>query len=394
MLKKVVVVLPTYNEKENLEEFVREVLDQEKYMPRTRIEVLVSDSRSPDGTGELAKKLSRENPQVHFISVDRGLGVGLIEGHRYSLTNLHPDVMVQLDADGQVGGDVIQRLVKTIEEGYDLAIGSRFVVGGDNKLSFSRRLYSQGSSWVCRLLMGPWQIKEFTNSARAFTPKLFKKIDLNRLPWRQQTFIIQPAFINEAVLAGAKYKEVPLIFKNRAEGYSKNKVLNYIYDVLTYCIDARLHRWGINVPFFRAMHRAKTLIKFGVVGFSGTIIDFIFYNLFISYLGTRPATSKAFSTEIAIVNNFILNNIWTFRKRRTKNTLYQKFGIFNLVSLGGLIIGVLIIKLLHVIYGDGFVSLLGIKIAYYNIYFLLTIPPVLIWNFTVNHLVTWKHKEN
>lgn len=391
-MKKVVVVLPTYNEKENIENFIKEVLEQESSLPGWRVEVLVADSNSPDGTGEIVRRLTAKNSRVHLVTVGRGLGVGLIEGHQYSLRNLYPDMMAQLDADGQVMADVLVRLIKVIEGGYDLALGSRFIKGGENRLSLSRRIFSAGMSLVCRLIMGPFSIKEFANSARAFTPELFKKINLDRLPWREKTFIIQPAFLNEAILAGARYKEVPLVFKNRAEGYSKNKVFNYTYDVITYTIDARLHRWGINTPFFYWTRRAKTLVKFSLVGFTGTVVDFIFYNLFIAGMGLRPATSKAFSTEIAIINNFFLNNFWTFRYRQNKKSLWQKLVIFNLVSLGGLSLGVLVIKLLHILYGDGFIQLIGFNIPYYNLYFFASIPPVLIWNFAVNHLWTFKHK--
>lgn len=187
---------------------------------------------------------------------------------------------------------------------------------------------------------------------------------------------------------------MPLVFKNRAEGYSKNKVINYTYDILTYAVDARFRKWGIDIPFFKITRRAKTLIKFSVVGFVGTAVDFAFYNLFISGFDIRPATAKGFSTEIAIINNFFLNNIWTFRHRKTKSNMWQKFGIFNLVSLGGLAIGVLIIKFLHTVYGDGFVNVFGFQLAYYNLYFFVSIPPVLIWNFTVNHFITWRHKPS
>lgn len=391
MFKKVVVVLPTYNEKENLEKFIYEVLGQEKQLPGWRVEVLVTDSHSPDGTGELAKNLSENNPRIHYLQVDRGLGVGIIKGHQYSLEHLHPDVMAQMDADGQVGADVLPRLVRVIDEGgYNLALGSRFVEGGKNNLSLMRRIFSSGASWVARIIMGPFDIQEVTNSARAFTPELFKKINLKRLPWQEKTFIIQPAFLNEAILAGAKYKEVPLVFKNRAEGYSKNKTFNYTYDVIAYSIDARLHKWGIDFPLFKISRKAKTLIKFGVVGFVGTLVDFVFYNIFISNFGVRPATSKGFSTELAIINNFIFNHTWTFRNRKTNTNIWQKFLMFNLVSLGGLAISVVIVKVLHEIYGDGFISFLGLKVAYYNLYFFVTIPPVLVWNFTVNHFVTWK----
>ena len=391
MAKKVVVVLPTYNEKNNIEKTVNDVLEQEKKLPGWKVEILIADSSSPDGTGEVAKNIASKNPKVHFITVGRGLGVGLIEAHRYSLKNLHPDIMAQLDADGQVEPDVLVRLVKAIEEGNDLALGSRFVRGGKNMLSLSRRLFSAGSSLISRTLIGPWNIKEVTNSARAFTPELFQKINLERLPWREKTFIVQPAFLHEAILAGAKYKEVPLIFKDRAEGYSKNKVVNYTYDVITYAIDARLNSWGLHVPFFYATRRVKTFIKFGVVGLTGTLVDFFFYKFFINSFGIPPATSKGMSAEIAIVNNFIWNHFWTFKHRKTNTNIYQKFGIFNLVSLGGLIIGVLIVKFLHSVYGDGIFYIGNFGLAYNNLYFFATIPPVMIWNFFVNHLVTWKH---
>ncbi len=387
------VLLPTYNEKANIRKFSEEVLDQEKNLPGYKIEVLIVDSDSPDGTGELAKKLAKENSRIHFLSVERGLGVALIKGHQYSIDHLKPDVLAQIDADGQVEVDIVPRLVKVIDEGYDLAIGSRFVKGGKNELSLSRKIFSAGSSFISKVIMGPWDIKEFGNSARAFTPALFKKINKDRLPWRETTFIIQPAFLNEAVLAGAKYKEIPLVFKNRAEGYSKNKIINYSYDVITYAIDARFFKWGINFPFFKATRRAKTLIKFGVVGFTGTVIDFAFYKLFIWYLGLPPATSKGFSTEIAIVSNFVFNNAWTFRHRKTSKNIFQRFFSFQLVSLVGLGIAVGIVKGLDLIFGHGFVDLGFRKLAYNNFYFFATIPPVMAWNFIVNHFITWKHEE-
>lgn len=392
-MKKLSVVLPTFNEKDNIKNFIAEVLDQGKQLAEYQIEVVVADSHSPDGTAQIARDLARKNPRIHVLDVDRGLGVGLIRGHQYALAKIKPEILAQMDADGQVGADVLVRLVKAIEEGYSLTLGSRFVPGGRNLLPLSRRFYSFASSWFVRVVMGPFSIREITNSARAFTPELFKKINLERLPWREKTFIIQPAFLHEAVLAGARYKEVPLIFKNRAEGYSKMKVLNYTYDVITYSLDARLHQWGINMPLFQLSRRVKTFIKFGIVGVVGTAVDFAFYNFFIDVAGIRPATSKGISTEIAILNNFLLNNIWTFRHRKTRTNLWQKLGIFNLVSLGGLAIGVLIVKLLHTLYGDGLAYIFGIPVNYYNLYFFATIPPVMIWNFIMNHLITWRHQQ-
>lgn len=393
-MKKIAVLLPTYNEKDNLEKFVTNLLQEEKKSSGWRYEILIADSNSPDGTFEIAQRLAKSNPRVHAITVGKGLGVATIEGHQYSLKHLKPDALAQLDADGQVSADVLPKLIQAIDEGYNLALGSRFIKGGKNKLSLIRRIFTWGSCMFCRTIMGPADIGEFTNSSRAFTPELFKKINLNRLPWREQSYIVQPAFLNEAILAGAKYKEVPLIFKNREEGYSKNKVFNYTYDIITYVLDARLHKWGINIPFFQITRRAKTFIKFGLVGFVGTAVDFFFYKVFINAFDIAPATSKGLSSEIAIVNNFWLNNFWTFRYRKTKTGFWQKFGIFNIVSLGGLVIGVLIVKLLHTFYGEGLLQIGNTKVAYNNFYFFATIPPVLIWNFIMNHLVTWRHSQD
>lgn len=394
-MKKIVsVVLPTYNEKANIEKTVEKVFEQQKNLPGWEINVVIADDiRSSDGTEQIAADLAKKNKKVHFIKTEPGLGVGLISGHQYALTHIKPDILAQLDADGQVVPDVLVKLVQTIEEGYTLAIGSRFVSGGKNQLSFTRRLFTYGASIFCRLMLGPWDVKEVTNSARAFTPGLFKKINFENLPWKENTFIVQPAFLHEAVVAGAKYKEVPLIFKNRLEGYSKNKVFNYSYDVITYCLDRRLHMMGIGLPLFKISRRAKTIVKFGLVGFVGTMVDFFFYKVFINYFAQNPATSKGLSTEIAIINNFILNNYWTFRYRKTKTNIWQKLGIFNLVSLGGLFIGVIIVKYLHLVYGDGFINVFGRPIAYNNFYFFATIPPVMLWNFTVNHFITWRNQD-
>lgn len=394
-MKRLSVVLPTYNEKANITQTIEKVLAQQESLPGWEIDIVVADDiRSSDNIENVVKTLAKKNRHIHLIKVEPGLGVGLIKGHEFALKNLHPDILAQLDADGQVVPDVINRLVKAIEEGNNLAIGSRFVAGGKNQLSFARRLFTYSASLFCRFVVGPWDIKEVTNSARAFTPDLFKRLNFVRLPWKEQTFIVQPAFLHEAILAGARYKEVPLVFKDRLEGYSKNKVFNYSYDVFTYCIDVRLHAWGMDIPFFKITRRAKTLVKFGLVGFVGTLVDFLFYKIFINAFYFTPATAKAFSTEIAIVNNFLLNNYWTFKYRKTKTSAWQKMGIFNIVSLGGLIIGVLIVKFLHLTYGDGSVNVFGRPVAFNNFYFFATIPPVMVWNFLVNHLVTWRRQED
>ena len=203
-MKIVSVLLPTYNEQANIASTIEKVLEQQKKLPKFEIHVLVVDDiRTSDETEKVVGGLVNRNSRIHFIKSDPGFGVGLITGHQYAIKNLKPEILCQIDADGQVVPDVIVRLIEVIDGGYDLAIGSRFVEGGKNQLTLGRRIFTYGASLFCRVLMGPMNIKEFTNSARAFTPKLFKRINLNRLPWKEPTFIVGPAFLHEAVLAGA-----------------------------------------------------------------------------------------------------------------------------------------------------------------------------------------------
>lgn len=268
-MKRASIVLPTYNERENLTRSIACVLAEEKNAPGWQFEIVVVDSCSPDGTMELAEVLAAQDERIHTLSVDRGLGRALIEGHRYAIRNLKPDALAQIDADGQVTCDVLPRLLQAVDEGYELAIGSRFVRGGKNELPFIRRVLTWGACTICRYVMGPADIREFTNSARAFAPTLFERMDFSRLPWREGTYVILPAFLNEAVLAGARYKEVPLVFRNRDDGFSKNKVIGYVCDIIAYTIDARLHKWGWNVPFFSFTRRGKKLLRTSLVRVRG-----------------------------------------------------------------------------------------------------------------------------
>lgn len=390
-MKRVVVVAPTYNEKGSIEKAVLLMLSQNGKIPGFEIHVLVADSHSPDGTGEIVKKMQKKNPRLHFLDVyERGLGLAIVKGYEYALNNLKADVLMQIDADLQHDPNDIPKFLEKINQGYTYVQGSRFIKGGSNEISLMRQLFSFGSSFVCRFLTGIWEISDFTPSYKAYTKELYLKINTSAIPWQGTTFLIQPAAVVEAKKAGAKMGEVPIRFINRRADKSKNEILNYIFDIIGYGLEVRLSSWGINFPALYWVRRSKTFIKFGTVGFFGTIVDFILYNILISSFGLPPATSKGISTEIAILNNFSFNNIWTFKRRKTKNPLWKKFLIFNLVSLGGLVIGVLIVKYLHNIYGDGSASLFGLQVPYYNLYFFATIPFMMTWNFIMNHYFTWK----
>ena len=205
------VTIPTYNEAENIEEAIKRVLAQGKNLKGYDLHVIVSDSHSPDKTGEIVKSIAAKNPKVHYLDVKvRGLGVGLIKGHQYAIFKLKADILAQMDGDLSHDPASLPEMVKYINEGYDLVNGSRLMKGGKNLLGWHRRLFSWGSAMYCRISWGTWGIHEYTNSYRVFTKKLFEKIDLNSIPWRSTTYIIQPAFLYAAIQSGAKIKEVPI----------------------------------------------------------------------------------------------------------------------------------------------------------------------------------------
>ncbi len=394
-IKKVVILAPTYNEKGSIEKVIKLILAQNGKVPGFDIHVLVTDSHSPDGTGKIAAKFASINSKVHFLDVlERGLGLAIVKGYDFALKNLNADVLMQIDADLQHDPADIPKFLRKIEEGYEYVQGSRFIEGGSNRISPMRQLFSFGSSLAMRILTGIWEITDFTPSFKAYSRNLYERMDWDAIPWHGTTFLIQPAAVVEAYRAGAKMVEVPITFRKRGADRSKNEIANYIIDIFGYGIEVFLSRIGIKMPVLYWARRSKTFIKFGTVGFIGTVVDFIFYNIFIAIFGIRPATSKAISTEIAILNNFSWNNLWTFRKRKTKNTFWKKLLIFNTVSFGGLAIGVLIVKFLHILYGDGIWRFGPFSLQYYNLYFFATIPPVMVWNFLMNHFFTWKREEN
>lgn len=393
-MKIVVVVAPTYNEKGSVEKAIKQIAGQNGKIPGYEIHVLVVDSNSPDGTGEIAKKLVSKNPNVHFLDVkERGLGLAIIKGYEYALKNLDADVLMQIDADLQHDPNDIPKFLKKIDEGYDYIQGSRLIKGGKNDIAPIRQLFTLSSDLFLRIFTGIWQITDFTPSFKAYTKELYLRMDWGAVPWHGTTFLIQPAAVVEAYRANAKMTEVPIIFRRRGADRSKNEVANYIIDILGYGLEVGLSRMGIKLPVLYWARRSKTFIKFGTVGFIGTMVDFLCYKLFIAYFGFLPPRAKLISTSIAVQNNFFFNNIWTFKKRKTKNAIWSRWLLFNLVSSGGVAISYGIVYLLHNIYGDGYWWFGNFHVAYNNAYFFATIPPVMTWNFLMNHLFTWKHED-
>ena len=346
---RLVVNIPTYCERDNIEEIIKRVLSTCKKIDAD-VHVLVADSASPDGTGDIVKKVSRVNPKVHYLNVKvRGLGVGVVKGHRFAVDKLKADVLAQMDGDLSHEPSTLPIMFDYIKKGYDLVNGSRLMPGGKNLLGWHRRLFTRGSALFCKLSWGTFNLSEYTNSYRMFTKELFEKIDFTKVPWRAKTYIIQPAFLYAAVEAGAKIKEVPIKFVDRKKGYSKAQIVAYTFDVLKFGVKVRIQR-------------SKMFVKFLMVGTGGYLVNAIalgllnrgqIYNMsllgkpilllipqhqqapkFLYFTIDRLFVASVISIELSIIFNFLFHDNWTFKTRKKDGLLITRFLKFNLTSAG------------------------------------------------------------
>lgn len=370
-MKKIVIILPTFNEKDNIEEMIKRVLQEKANVNNWELHILVSDSHSPDGTGDKVEKIAQKNSLVHLLDVkERGIGVGLVRGYQFSFDKLGADAVIQMDADLQHDPAEIPKFLKALDEGYDVVQGSRFIKGGENRLEWYRRLFSWGANFVSKALMGVWNMHEFTASYRGFTKEVYQKINFDKVPWRGTSFLFQPAFLYAASLVSRRMKEIPIIFVDRRRGYSKMQIVNYIKDLTLFALKIRLEK-------------SKRFLEFLVVGGIGFIINAILLALLVEKANFYPATANLIAAEAAIISNFIWNNLWTFQERKIVRVskIAEKLFQFNLTSaFGVVIIQTGVIWLGTILFGRNL----------YILYFLIGTAFLLIWNFTVYNRLIWK----
>lgn len=371
-MRKVVIVVPTYNEKENIKELIIQIISQQSKVKDSELNILISDSHSSDGTLEQVKQICQKNPRVYLLDVkERGIGIGLLKGYQYAINKLNAGIIMQMDADLQHNPADIPRFLAEFKNGINFVQGSRFIKGGANDLAWYRQFFSWGANLVARLLMGIMEIHEFTTSYRAFTTLLFKKININEVPWKGKSFIFQPAFLYAAFSAGAKIKEIPIVFTDRQKGYSKMNTISYIKDLLLFALKIRLKK-------------SSRFFKFVVIGFIGLTINTIVLKVLVDKFFWQPTTANIAGAELAIISNFIWNNFWTFNDRRINSLTMalKKFLQFNITSVGAIIISTTVIAIGIFLFGK----------TNYIIYYLLGVAVAMFYNFYIYSKVIWKKK--
>ena len=209
------VCLPTYNERENLEAMVSalgEVLPEDS-------RILVIDDNSPDGTGEIADRLAAERGNVEVLHRPRkeGLGPAYLAGFRRAL-ELGADLVLEMDCDFSHDPADVPRLVAAADEA-DLVLGSRYVPGGGTKnWGLLRRIVSRGGSLYAQVLLG-LRIRDLTGGFKCYRRAVLETIDLDAIRSKGYAFQIETTY--RAIRAGFRVVEVPIVFADRQVGGSK-----------------------------------------------------------------------------------------------------------------------------------------------------------------------------
>lgn len=215
MNRRVLVITPTYNERDNLRAF----LDQ-LFAVAPGVDVLVVDDNSPDGTGAMADEIaaSDKRVKVRHRAGKLGLGTAYLEGFQWALAQGY-DVVFEMDTDLSHDPRYVPEFVRAIEAGADVVIGSRNIPGGGvDGWGLGRHILSKGGSVYSRTILG-LDVHDLTSGYKAFTRDALERIDLGGVKSNGYSFQIELTY--RAVLRGMRVAEVPILFVDRRAGASK-----------------------------------------------------------------------------------------------------------------------------------------------------------------------------
>jgi len=212
--KKSLVIIPTYNEIENVRKLIPDVLNRYE-----NLDVLIVDDNSPDGTGEYVANLSLSNNRVKLIRREKklGLGTAYIAGFKYAIKNKY-DYIFEMDADYSHDPGEIENFLKAIEE-YDLVLGSRYL-NGVNVINWPMRrlILSYFANFYTRVITG-LPVRDATGGYKCFRREVLEAINLDKIKSNGYAFQIEMTF--KAWKKGFRIKEISIIFIDRVKGKSK-----------------------------------------------------------------------------------------------------------------------------------------------------------------------------
>jgi dolichol-phosphate mannosyltransferase len=328
---KAVVILPTYNEKGNIEKIIQ-VLEDEVF-PKVKnyeMQILVADDRSPDGTGEIVKELMKKYKTLHLNEGEKkGLGAAYVRAMDYAIKEMKADVMFEMDADFFHDPHKIPEFLKKIDEGYDMVVGTRYSAGGSipKNWGLHRKAFSIIGNTIVRMTFMRFWLHDWTGGYRALKKEVFLKEKDKLKDFTGYTF--QVAFLHMAVADKFKVAEVPFRARDREMGRSKIAPAEYIFNLLKYVFTARAIEL-VHSPF----------LKYAITGFLGYLINATSLEIFAGGFHWSPFFAALVSAELSIIWNFFVNNFWAFGEQKITNPwkILIKFPQFNLVSFGSLVI--------------------------------------------------------
>lgn len=395
MPQKAIVIIPTYNEKENIQKIVPLLFEQFKKVSNWDMGVLVVDDTSPDKTYEVVKKMQKKNKKLYLLVNPQkaGLGGAYLKGMEHAYKELKAEVVFEFDADLSHDPTKIPEFMKAIDNGADMVLGSRYIKGGSIPADwgFHRKVMSVVGNLIVRIVLTNFKIRDWTGGFRAIRKKVYEKV-VNKIDSEIfMGYTFQIGFLNNAVREGFKIVEVPFHFIDRTLGESKLP-LTYMKDTLMYLFKVRI----------KDILESR-VFKFVVVGGLGTLIQLTSLQILRAVLPsfaigvfTNFLLAVFLSIEIAILSNFILNNSWTFAdKKLEKSKMLGKFVQFNVTSSGSILIQ-LVVNFL----GERFIGLfdlftlpiIGMVVDTGLVFVATGILIGLFWNFFAYNKFIWKTK--
>jgi len=376
---KIVIVIPTYNEKENITILIAALEKEFLNLPHDA-HILVVDGNSPDGTAAVVRRLSQKYPNVHLLleKEKAGLGAAYTLGMQHAMREMSAEVVIEMDADLQHDPQDVKRLVAEIDQGADVAVGTRYIKGGSIPKNWGphRKFISVFGNIFARLMMGMWNCHDVSSGFRATRVKNFlDKIDLDHLLSKRFGYKLDLYY--RLYTLGAKVAEVPIKFREREAGDSKQEFANIskndFLDTLQVVTKIRLQK-------------SRRLLKFAVVGVVGFLVQTVVFEILLhSQLPflSLPFNATATAAECAVVSNFIWSNFWTFRDRKlTPAQVPAKFLQFNLGSLGSIGAQWVTVRLGTAIFGADFWPV--------HISYIIGIGIGMISNYLVYSRVIWR----
>ena len=212
---KTIVMIPTYNEKENIGKLINQVLA----LKIENLEMVVIDDSSPDGTAEIVKGIASKNKKVHLIlrTKNKGRGYAGKAGYKYALEH-NADYIIEMDADFSHNPEYIPELLKKIKE-CDLVLGSRAVKGGKEVgRNIIRMVITKIANFYIRTLLG-LNVKDTNSGFRCFRRSVLENIGVDKITSKGPSIVQEVLF--RAHLKGFKIKEIPILFRERKVGTSK-----------------------------------------------------------------------------------------------------------------------------------------------------------------------------